>query len=336
MIRGFHVIATSAAVGQARDVEDVTFVAFDGIQPLDLVGPHEAFSAANRLLVADGKNSAYRLRVAAVRDQAVSTSGLRLATDPLPARHLDTLVVPGGEGARDLAGSGLEEWLPAARPRRLLTVCTGAMLAADAGLLDGHRVTTHWASSSELAGRHPQVTVDPKPVWIRDGEVWSSGGVTAGIDLALAVIAADHGARLAHEVARWLVMFMRRPGNQSQFAAPVWLERARDDRIRRVQTLVEADPSSEHRIEAIAARESLSTRHFQRLFAEQTGMPFGTYLMELRVTTAQRALVQSDLPVATIARMSGFGSDESLRRTFVDRLGVTPTAYRHHFTQGAS
>src|SRR5215469_17634722 len=206
---------------------DVVFVAFDGVQPIDVVGPHEVFANAGETAASLGRRGGYRVRVASARGGPVRTqSGLELGTVPLPGlgERIDTLVLPGGTGSR--AASADPELIAfvcaaASRCRRVATVCTGAFIAAAAGLLDGRRVTTHWAAARELAAGYPAVDVDPDPLYIRDGPVWTSAGVTAGIDLALALVADDLGADVAQLVARLLVMFPHRPGGQSQFATPV-------------------------------------------------------------------------------------------------------------------
>ncbi|MCO5309948.1 MAG: helix-turn-helix domain-containing protein [Austwickia sp.] len=338
-------------------MEPVIIVAYDGVQPIDVAGPHEAFSFANDALAERGRPPAYELAVVAATPEVTSGSGLRLGATTLaehgPVRG-GTLVIPGGRGARRPVAAPLRAWLADARPDRLLLACTGSFLAAAVGLIgtptpgvaDGpaptpaarspfgrRRVTTHWRYADNLAATHPGLDVDPDPVWLQDGPVWSSGGVTAGIDLALAVVAADLGGAIAQEVARTLVMYVHRPGNQSQFAAPVWRERATDDRIRGIERALAADPGGDHSVDSLAARAGMSPRHFQRLFAQQTGRPVGTYLAELRITTAQRLLAQTDHPTATVARLAGFGSHESMRRTFGSQLGVSPTAYRSAFAR---
>ena len=264
----------------------------------------------------------------------VSESGLVMVAAALgePVRA-GTLVVPGGRAAAAEDGhADLVAWLRECRPTRLLSVCSGAFLCARAGLLSGRRVATHWSVSRDLGRRFSDLTVDHDALYVHDGPVWTSGGVTAGIDLALAVVAADHGARVAQEIARWLVMFLHRPGQQTQFSGPVWLERATEKRVAAVQRAIEADPTATHRVDDLAAQFAMSPRHFQRLFARETGLTVGRYLTELRLETAKRLLVQSDLALDVVATRSGFGSAESLRRVFGERLGTTPGAFRARFS----
>ncbi|WP_433310293.1 GlxA family transcriptional regulator [Micromonospora sp. CA-269861] len=315
-------------------VERVTVVAFPGVQSLDIAGPWEVLTGANRHWAARGEQPAYDLRLAGTEPKVTSESGLVMVAEALgePVR-VGTLVVPGGRTAA--AGdehADLVAWLRECRPTRLLSICSGAFLCARAGLLSGHRVATHWSVSRDLGRRFPDLTVDHDALYVHDGPVWTSGGVTAGIDLALAVVAADHGAPVAQQIARWLVMFLHRPGQQTQFSGPVWLERATEKRVAAVQRAIEADPTATHRVDDLAAQFAMSPRHFQRLFARETGLTVGRYLTELRLESAKRLLVQSDLALDAVAARSGFGSAESLRRVFGERLGTTPGAFRERFS----
>lgn len=312
----------------------IVFVAFDEVQCLDVAGPYEVFTAASKLLESDG-STGYRLEIGSVGSGPVrSESGLSLVTTPLPSpsEKIDTLVIPGGTGASAHPDPALVDWLRAVSPRRTATVCSGALLAARAGMLDGRRVTTHWSRAEQLAREHPLVEVDPEPVYAVDGPVWSSAGVTAGIDLALAIVAHDFSAELADTVARWLVMFPHRPANQSQFARPGRPRRAGEQRIRTAQQLIEMDPSGDHRVGVLAEKVAMSERHFQRRFRHQTGVTPGNYLADVRLGTARRLLEEGDAPLTVVAAESGFGSVESLRRTFESRLATTPGSYRRRFT----
>ncbi|MEU8185478.1 helix-turn-helix domain-containing protein [Micromonospora sp. NPDC049044] len=315
-------------------VEHVTVVAFPGMQSLDVTGPWEVLTGANRYRAAHGERPAYDLRLAGRQGAVASESGLVMVADALAEPvSSGTLVVPGGAAAAaEDEHADLVAWLRRCRPTRLLSICSGAFLCARAGLLGGRRVTTHWSLSRALGRRFCDLTVDHDALYVHDGPVWTSGGVTAGIDLALAVVAADHGARVAQEIARWLVMFLHRPGQQAQFSGPVWLERATEKRIAAVQRVLDADPAATHRVDDLAARFAMSPRHFQRLFARETGLTVGRYLAELRLEAAKRLLVQSDLGLDAVAARAGFGSAESLRRIFGDRLGTTPGAFRERFS----
>jgi transcriptional regulator GlxA family with amidase domain len=316
---------------------DVVFVAYDGIQALDVTGPWEVFHGANAVL-ADGapERPRYRLTLCSTDGRMIATeSGLSLATQPLasaPRPH--TLVVPGGFGAFTAIDhpaliDGIGDAAGAAE--RVVTVCTGSYVAAAAGLCDGRRVATHWARAGMIRRRFPAVEVDVDPIYVRDGSLWSSAGVTAGIDLALAIVEHDHSAEVAQVVARWLVMFLRRPGGQSQFATPVWTERAQLEPVRRAQDLIDADPGADHRVPVLAATVGMSERHFTRCFTEQTGVSPARYVSAVRVEAARRALETTDQTVEVIARRCGFGTAETMRRTFVRQLGTAPDQYRSRF-----
>jgi transcriptional regulator GlxA family with amidase domain len=318
-------------------VREVVIVAFDGVQPLDVVGPHEVFVGTGQAVVARGRAGGYRVRVCSRDGGAVrAESGLALLTDPLPAggERIDTLLLAGGRGANAAAADeALVSWVRAAAPRcrRVATVCSGAFVGAAAGLFDGRRVTTHWARAGELAAAFPALTVDPDPIYIRDGRRWSSAGVTAGIDLALALVQEDHGVEVAQLVARWLVMFLHRPGGQTQFASPVWVPRAERSTVRAVQTLVEAAPGGDHRIPVLAAAAAMSVRHFTRVFTAEVGESPSRFVERTRLEAARRELETSSDTLDVIAPRCGLGSAETLRRVFQRRLGVSPDAYRRRF-----
>lgn len=316
---------------------EVVFVAYDGIQGLDLVGPLEVFSGANAVLGhAARARRRYRTTVASVNGAAVTTeSALSINTNDLGAvRRADTVVVPGGLGAADAALDTriVDEVARLGRDAgRVVSVCTGAFVVAAAGLADGRRVGTHWARATALQRRFPELDVDPEPIYIEDGRLWSSAGVTAGIDLALALVERDHGADVAQVVARWLVMFLRRPGGQSQFATPVWTERAEFAPIRAAQDLIDADPGADHRVGVLAQRVGMSERHFTRRFTDEVGASPAQYVAGVRLEAARRALESTGQTVDAIAHRCGFGTGETMRRTFTRRLGVSPDQYRRRF-----
>jgi transcriptional regulator GlxA family with amidase domain len=210
-------------------------------------------------------------------------------------------------------------------------VCSGSFLAAEAGLIDHKRVTTHWARASELQQAYPAVEVDPDPIYLRDGKVWSSAGVTAGIDLALALVEQDLGVGVAQTVARWLVMFLHRPGGQTQFASPVWVPRAERSAVRAVQTLIESAPAGDHRLTELAAASAMSVRHFARVFTREVGETPARFVEAVRLEAARHELESSDDTLDRIATRSGFGTAETMRRVFQRRLGVSPDAYRRRF-----
>jgi transcriptional regulator GlxA family with amidase domain len=320
-----------------RPPHHVVIAAFPGIQPLDVTGPHEVFAGCTRLMGDLGLGPGYAVDVVALQPGPVrSDSGLGIVADgPLPGcGPIGTLLVPGGFGAmRMSAEHPYVAWLRTAarRAERVASVCTGAFALAAAGLLDGLGATTHWRHAPELARRHPAVDVQVEPIFLRQGRIWTSAGVTAGLDLALALVEVDHGADLAQRVARELVMFLRRPGGQSQFAGPVWGAPARQPAIRSAQDIIHADPSVDLRIPMLAARVGMSERHFSREFTRALGSPPGDYIERVRVDAARRLLESPSVLVSVAAARSGFGSTETMRRAFLRRLGIPPDHYRRRF-----
>ena len=315
----------------------IVIIAFPGVQPLDVVGPHEVFAGANQVCAAAGSPLPYDVAVYSTDGAPVVTeSGLQFATTALPSatRRLDTLVLPGGNGVFAAAhDAALVRWVATAAlaSRRVATVCTGSFLAAKAGLLNGRRVTTHWARADRLQADHPDIQVDPDPIYVRDGNVWSSAGVTAGIDLCLALVEDDLGHEVAQTIARWLVMFLRRPGGQTQFATPVWAPRAERSTVRAVQALVESAPGGDHRVPTMAAAAAMSERHFSRVFAEEVGETPARYVERVRLEAARHELETTTDTVDVIATRCGFGTAETMRRAFHRRLRVAPDAYRRRF-----
>ena len=251
------------------------------------------------------------------------------------AERIDTLVLAGGGGADAAAADeDLVGWIRhagAAAVAASATVCSGAFVAAAAGLLRGRRVTTHWARADQLRAAHPGLTVDPDPIYVRDGKYWSSAGVTAGIDLSLALVQEDLGVDVAQTVARWLVMFLHRPGGQTQFASPVWVPRAERSTVRAVQTLVEAAPGGDHRVPALAGAAGMSVRHFTRVFTAEVGETPSRFVERIRLEAARRELEETGDTLDVVAARCGLGSAETLRRVVQRHLGVAPDAYRRRF-----
>ncbi len=316
----------------------VVIVAYQGVQVLDVAGPHEVFAGVGNALP---PGAGYEVEVVATTPGPVrSESGLTITAARIdPTVDVDTLLVPGGSGVFTAIDDGeLMAALAtlAARARRVVSVCSGAFVLAALGLLDGRRATTHWARANRLARRHPSIEVDADAIWIRDGDVWTSAGVTAGIDLALALVEDDHGVEVAETAARWLVMFLRRPGGQSQFAAPVWRHRARHEPVRRAQELIDTEPAADHRLAVLASRVAMSERHLLRRFVDEVGVTPARYVATTRLEAARRELEQTDDTVATIAGRVGFGTAESMRRTFVRHLGTPPDDYRRHWRSPAT
>jgi len=315
----------------------VLIVGFPGVQGLDLVGPFEVFTSASLAVSGQGKEG-YQPLVASVDGRPVTTeTGLTFAAVELPDPNepVDTLILPGGRGVHAARQDPrVIDWVVAAAPqaRRVVTVCTGAFLAAQAGLLDGCRATTHWAYTDQLARGFPEIDVDPDPIFVRSSAtVWTAAGVSAGIDLALALVEDDHGTEVAQTVARWLVLYLRRPGGQTQFAAPVWVARAKREPIRAVQDAVESEPGGAHSIDELARRAAMSPRHFTRVFTDEVGEAPGAYVERVRTEAARRQLEQTDDTVVAIAARCGFGTAETMRRNFIRRIGVSPDQYRKTF-----
>ncbi|GGV74071.1 transcriptional regulator [Streptomyces gelaticus] len=308
----------------------VLVVLYDGVQSLDVTGPVEVFAGASRL-----PGAGYGLRTASLDGAPVRTcSGLVLVPDGAlaDAEPPHTLLVPGGEGTR-APDPALVDWLRDHAPQaeRLVSVCTGALLLAGAGLLDGHRVTTHWTVCDHLARNHPAVEVDPDPIFVRDGRLVTSAGVTAGIDLALALVEEDHGRDIALSIARHLVVFLRRPGNQAQFSAQLTAQTARREPLRAVQHWITENPGEDLCVEALAARARLSPRHFARVFRAETGLTPGRYVDRVRLEQARRLLEDTTDGVSGVSRACGYGTPEAMRRAFVKALGTTPAEYRRRF-----
>ena len=315
----------------------IGIVAFEHFQLLDLAGPADVFRTAT-LLGAD-----YEVVVTTPDGgSAQSVSGVRVAADRSTAdlvassEPLDTLMAIGGFGVHDAAtDQALLEQLRrlSARARRTTSVCSGAFLLAAAGLLDGHRATTHWASCDDLAERYPDITVDDDRIYVRDGDRWTSAGVTAGIDLALALVEDDHGPDLAHSVAAWLVVFVRRPGGQSQFSAQLRARPARREELRELQRWIPDHLDEDLGVATLAARAAMSERTFVRAWRAETGTTPAAYVEMLRIEAARRLLETSDLTVAAIAAEVGLGRPERLHRAVRRRLGTTPDQYRRHFAR---
>ncbi|MER6267253.1 GlxA family transcriptional regulator [Streptomyces sp900105755] len=309
----------------------VLVVLFDGVQSLDVTGPVEVFTGAET-----HTPGSYRIRTASLDGAAVRTSsGLTVVPDQALADASDPhiLLVPGGQGTRR-PDPELVAWLRAHGPRtgRLVSVCTGAILLAAAGLLDGHRATTHWAYCEKLARDHPAVDVDPDPIYVRDGHVATSAGVTSGIDLALALVEEDLGRDVALSVARHLVVFLRRPGNQAQFSAQLAAQTAQRAPLREVQQWITEHPEDDLSVEALAARAALSPRHFARAFQAETGTTPGRYVDRVRLEHARRLLEDTGEGVEEVSRASGYGTPEAMRRAFLKALGTTPAEYRRRFS----
>jgi len=347
--------------GAVRRVRRVVIVSPAPVQSLDIAGPAEVFSQAGRVLglsqggtgqgATGSANSfppLYDVEVVVVPMQAPGGSSLgrtlfapgrSLAELVADRRPIDTLIVGGGEGAR---GRNHEPELREAvrrltrRSRRVASVCTGAFVLAAAGLLDGRRAVTHWRWCERLAREYPRIRVEPEPIYTRDGDLWTSAGITAGMDLALALVEEDHGHALALAIARELVMFLRRPGGQSQFSVALTSQAAPSAGMRDLVAWIADNLHRSLDVETLAARAGMSPRHFARVFLREVGVPPGRMIDRMRVEAARRRLEQTPQGLvseglAAVAAKCGFGGEEAMRRAFVRYLNIPPGAYRDRF-----
>jgi transcriptional regulator GlxA family with amidase domain len=318
---------------QPKQSRPVELLAFPQVQILDVTGPLQVFATAND--IAGGDVPPYAIRVVSQVGGAVaSSSGMGLLTHPLPPHGsaLDTLIVAGGPGIEVAAAdNALVEWVRgrAHQARRFASVCTGAILLATAGLLDGRRAATHWSRCSELARRFPSVQVQPDPIFVHDGPAWTSAGVTAGIDLALALVEEDLGRTVALAVARYLVVFLKRPGGQAQFSAALALQG--DSRFDNLHGWIGANLPDDLSLARLADQAGMSERSFSRRYLEATGQTPARAVETLRVEAARSLLLDSQLPVKRVAQRCGFGSEETMRRSFLRLLAATPQEYRTRF-----
>ncbi|OBJ85883.1 AraC family transcriptional regulator [Mycobacterium sp. 1165196.3] len=308
----------------------VVIVVFDGVTLLDVAGAGEVFVEANRF------GADYQVKIASLDGCDVTSSlGSRLGvTDSIAAiESADTVLVAGSD---NLPAHAIDPALVeairsvSARTRRLASICTGSFVLAQAGLLSGRRATTHWHDARRFARAFPDVTVDPDAIFVRDGNVFTSAGISSGIDLALALVEMDYGTELVRNVARWLVVYLKRAGGQSQFSVLVEADPPPQSPLRAVIDAVAADPAANHSVQSLAARASLSTRQLTRLFQSELGMTPARYVELVRIDFARGAL-ESGRSVSESAGMAGFGSSETLRRVFVNHLGISPKAYRDRF-----
>ncbi|MFC9433818.1 GlxA family transcriptional regulator [Nocardia sp. NPDC057030] len=312
----------------------VGVLVFAGVTLLDVAGPSEVFTEANRC------GADYRITLISADGAPVrSSTGLRFDVDRAAAatRTLDTLLVPGSE---ELVSAALPAELVGAatgladRAPRIASVCTGAFLLAAAGLLDGRRTTTHWRHAATLRRRHPGIEVDRDALFVTDGPIITSAGISAGIDLALHLVEQDHGPAIARDVARALVVFLQRPGGQSQFSVPIRTQAPKDSTLRALLDTIHTDPTREYTVPVLAALANTSPRQLTRLFRRELDTTPARYLEQVRLEQAQILLDQGH-SVTTTAVRSGFGSDDTLRRAFQQHLGVAPSTYRHRFTTTA-
>lgn len=314
----------------------VQILAFPDVQILDVTGPSEVFAIADRIR----GGGAYAIELVAPHAGPLETSGaLQLVAQRELCQcteQLDTLLIAGGLGVRAAQrDEDLIEWVreAATRSRRVASVCTGAFLLGKAGLLDGRRATTHWSACRALAREHPGVEVEMDAIFVRDGNVFTSAGITAGIDLALALVEEDLGSALALQVARMLVLFMRRPGGQAQFSNALSGQAAEAASLRDLQAWIADHLDEDLSVPALAERVFMSPRNFARVFASQTGQTPGRYVESLRLERARTLLQGGHSTIEGVAHSCGFTTVETLRRSFSRRLGVSPGEYRQRFRE---
>jgi transcriptional regulator GlxA family with amidase domain len=309
--------------------KEILILAYDGAQPIDIAGPLQAFVTANEVAGRD----AYRVRVVAVRAGALGLAGgLRVLVEKPSRRRADTLIVPGGPGvhvARRDPSMIAAIRRSAQGAQRICSVCTGAFLLAEAGLLENRKAVTHWRSCARLAAEYPSIRVLTDPIWVRDGRTWTSAGVTAGIDLTLALIEDDLGPPVALQVARRLVVYMRRPGGQAQHSAPLALQSA--DAFGPLMEWVVANLHKPIKVEQLAERSGMAPRSFHRHFLARTRLTPAKAVERLRLDQARTLIETTTLSLVTIAARVGLGSEERLRRSFHRTLGVAPRQYRERF-----
>jgi transcriptional regulator GlxA family with amidase domain len=313
----------------------IAILAAPGIQLLDVSGPLDVFAEAN----GQAGREVYRLRVIATESGDIrASSGARLVPDgvvgQMRSEPIDTLLIAGSPNAAQVRlNDSAVAWLRRVAPmtRRYGSVCTGAFFLAAAGLLDGKRVTTHWAAAEQLARAYPCVTVDADAIYVRDGKLCTAAGVTAGLDLALALVEEDLGRDIAKRVASQLVMFFKRPGGQLQFSREGEAAPLGRSALQQVQRFIAAHPSDDHSIDNLAARAGLSPRHFARLFRTEVGMTPAAWVETARVSAARRLLEAGRNTPKQVAVQCGFANADTLRRSFARHVGVTPAEYRRRY-----
>jgi transcriptional regulator GlxA family with amidase domain len=331
----------SELANREMKVRPIGIVAYDGVEILDLTGPMAVFAMPNDFFQRAGltDQAVYPIRVFAKRPGPVMTScGLQVYADSAygePEIAVDTLLIPGSPSvAALLSDPSLVNWVGAmsTRVRRLVSVCTGSFLLAKAGLLNGRRATTHWAYCDKFAAEYPDVMVEPDRIFLRDGPIMTSGGVTSGIDLALSLLEEDWGREQALQIARYLVVFLKRPGGQSQFSSFLLSEATNHQDLRALQVWIMENPAQDLRVEALAERMAMSPRNFARVFQAETGMTPAKFVEKSRIDTARHLLGASDKAIETVAVVSGFGDAARMRRAFIRNLGVSPRDFRDRFT----
>ncbi|WP_036300660.1 GlxA family transcriptional regulator [Methylomarinum vadi] len=339
----------SRPLPKERPARKIAMVVYSLAEVLDITGPYEVFSFASMIMQRSGvtDHPAYQIEIFADRPGPIRTlSGLEIIANR--SYHdlvddIDTLFIPGGDVTAESASGDCEsvltnltllDWIKAMAPkvRRLASVCSGAFLLAHCGLLDNRRATTHWDFSEALQKNYPAIKVDPDKIFIRDGNIYSSGGITSGIDLALSMLEEDWGREVALYIARYLVVFLKRPGGQSQFSTYLTCESSNRPDIRELQAWIIDNPAENHHVDLLAERMAMSPRNFSRTFLLETGMTPGKFVERVRIDAARHYLEQNNLSIETVADKAGFMDAEKMRRTFIRHLGVNPKHYRERFS----
>jgi len=333
---------TAPASASTRRPMRVAMLAFPDVQVLDVMGPLEVFSRTSRWLRDHGhrRDDAYTVEIVGLERGAFRTSsGLRLYADHAIAevgRGVDTLLVAGGVGVhRYRTNAALLRWIrrQSSMVRRLASICTGAFFLAEAGLLQGRRATTHWGYCDDFARQFPGVKVEPDTIFVREGSLYTSAGVTAGMDLALALVEEDFGRDVALAAARELVMFLKRPGGQAQFSAQLSVQLAEHEPLRELQAWIADHPHEELSVGRLARRVAMSPRNFARVFTRQVGVTPARFVASVRVEAARRLLEDTHEPLEVVCSKTGLGTPESLRRAFLRVVGVAPGQYRSRFNR---
>jgi transcriptional regulator GlxA family with amidase domain len=338
-------ISSKAAKRGSRSPKDksrhVVVLGFDDAQLLDITGPAQVFATASEMAEGEAE-PAYRITVASLAGgPVVTSSGVVILSEPLARIRpdsIDTLLVSGGAGVDAAAQDArVIDWVRkmSAKARRTCSVCTGAFILAAVGLLSGKRAVTHWRSCGELSRRYPDILVEPDPIFVEDGKVWTSAGVTAGIDLALALVERDLGRRIALQVAQRLVVFLKRPGGQSQFSAALEAQSSDDGDFADLHDWMADHLDADLRVETLADRTGMSVRNFARLYRARTGTTPAKAVAAMRVEAARAMLEESNAQVSEVARRCGYGDEEAMRRAFIRGLGIAPGRYRNRFAHAA-
>ena len=318
-----------------RPARRIEVLGYPSVQLLDVSGPLQVFVTTNEIVQKSGAEPPYSVHVVTAQGGTVTAScGLGVDSEPLLSnRRPDTLIIAGGPGVHAASGDAELRAMVCQRARdvrRLASVCTGTFLLAAAGLLDGRRVTTHWGFCAELAKRFPSITVEPDPIFVRDGQIWTSAGVTAGIDLALALVEEDLGRTIALAVARYLVVFLKRPGGQAQFSTALTLQ-ASSDQFGALHEWITENLGGDLSLAALAIQIGMSERSFSRHYLAATGTTPARAVERLRVDAACALIAESRLSLKSISRRCGFGAEETMRRSFLRVLNVSPQDYRRRF-----